>query len=72
MLHRLLKRELDIQSLKDRIILATLLTFTVQTACIVATREGVLDTVTEEIEGIFNERVGYYIVGLQHRGCLRL
>ena len=49
MLHRLLERELDIQSLKDRIILATLLSLTVQTACIVATREGVLDTVTEEV-----------------------
>ena len=72
MLHRLLERELDIQSLKDRVILATLLTLTVQTACIVATREGILDTVTEEIEGIFNERVGNHVIGLQHRGCLRL
>ena len=72
MLHSLLERELDIQSLKDRVILATLLSLPVQTACIVATREGVLDTVTEEIEGILNERVGYHVIDLQHRGRLRL
>ena len=40
MLHRLLERELNIQSLKDRVVPAALLTLTVQTACIVATREG--------------------------------
>ena len=51
-LHSLLKSKLDIQSLKDRVVLAALLSLTILSACIVATLESILDAVAEEVEGI--------------------
>ena len=71
-LHRLLKRKLDVQSLKDRVVLAAFLSFAILPARIVATQESVLYAVTEEVERILQQLVGYHVVSLQHRGCLRL
>ena len=51
-LHSLLEGELDIQSLKDRVVLAAFLSLTILSACIVATLESILDAVAEEVEGI--------------------
>ena len=71
-LHSLLEGKLDIQSFKDGVVLASLLSFTVHTTRIVTTLESVLNAVAEEVEGVLQQRVGYYVVGLQHGGCLRL
>ena len=51
-LHRLLKRELDVQSLKDRVVLATLLSFTILPTRIVATLESVFYAIAEEIKRV--------------------
>ena len=72
MLHGLLERELDVQSLEDRVVLAALGALTVLSAGIVAAQESVLDAVAEEVEGVLQQRVGNHVVGLEHRGCLRL
>ena len=72
LLHSLLERELDVQSLKDGVVLAALGALTVHIAGIVATLEGVLYAVAEEVERVLQQRVGYHVVDLQHRGRLRL
>ena len=51
-LHSLLEGKLDVQSLKDRVVLATPLSLAIGTACIVATLESVLNAVAEEVEGV--------------------
>ena len=71
-LHGLLEGKLDVQALKDGVVLAALLPLTVHAVRIVAALEGVLYAVAEEVEGVLQERVGYHVVGLQHRGGLRL
>ena len=58
MLHRLFEGELHVQTLIDRVVLASFRSFAVLTSCIVTTVESVLDAVAEEEEGILQERVG--------------
>ena len=70
-LHRLLERELEIQTLIDGVVPAALRSFSIQVARIVATHESVLDTVAEEVEGILNERISNHVIDLQHRELLR-
>ena len=55
LLHRLLKRKLDVQSSEDRVVLAALGAITVQAACIVATLESVLYAVAEEVESVLQQ-----------------
>ena len=71
MLHGLLKRKLHIQSTENTIVLATLGAFTIHTASIIATLEGVLYAVAEKVQGILQQLVGNHIVGIQHGWCLR-
>ena len=49
LLHSLLEGELRVESLEDGVVLAASLSLT---ACVVATLEGVLYAVAEEVEGI--------------------
>ena len=55
MLHGLLEGKLDIQSLKDRVVLAALGALAVLSAGIVATQKGMLNAVAEEEEGVLQQ-----------------
>ena len=72
LLHRLLKTELLIQSLEDGVVLARFLSL-IAFARIVTTIKGIFNAMTEEVERILHQRVGYHVVGAQHlrRLCLQ-
>ena len=65
LLHRLLKTELLIESLEDGVVLARFLSL-ITFARIVAAIKGILNAMTEEVERILHQRVGYHVVGTQH------
>ena len=71
LLHRLLETELMIESLEDSVVLARFLSL-IDPTCIVATIKGIFNAMTEKVERIVHQRVGYHVVGAQHLRCLCL
>ena len=58
-LHSLAEGELHTQALIDGVVFTPFHPVSILIPCIVATAEGILYALTEEVQGIFQQRVGY-------------